>query len=271
LVLAHDPDADRLAVCVPRGTDEWRTLTGNQVGVLLADYVLRHQGPGPKSLLVSSIVSSPMIESVAKAHGAIGVRTLTGFKWMLNAALELERTNGWRFVFAYEEALGYCVRGCVRDKDGISAGLLFADLLKEAKSFGRTAEELLGDLYAAHGLWTSSLTTVAFPRIVEAEAKMQRFRAEPPRVCSGLPTLGVTDYTRNAEQRAWYLGESNLLELELEQNARVLVRPSGTEPKLKIYADFRQDYDASRTLHEQEAEATARVEALGKAVADLFT
>jgi len=270
LVLAHDPDADRLAVCVPDALGTWRALSGNQVGLLLADYVLRRQGPGPKSLVVSSVVSSPMLNSIATVHGAESIRTLTGFKWMLNAALELERERGWRFVIAYEEALGYCVRGPVRDKDGISAGLLFADLVKEARQVGRSVDDLLVSLYVEHGLWVSALVTVSFPRLADAEAKMRRMRQAPPESLAGRATLRMTDYSANAAGRPWYLGAADLLELEFPDQARVLVRPSGTEPKLKIYADLRQDYERSRSHAEQTNEAQAKASELTRAVAELL-
>jgi len=271
LVLAHDPDADRLAVCVPDASGEWRALSGNQVGVLLADYVLSREGPGPKPLVVSSVVSSPMVNSIARAHGAESIRTLTGFKWMLNAALELERERGWRFVYAYEEALGYCVRGPVRDKDGIGAGLLFADLVKDARALGRSVDDLLEALYTAHGLWVSSLVTVTFQELREAEAKMLRLRQAPPASLAGQCAPRVTDYALNPTERPWYLGEANLLELAFGEHARVLVRPSGTEPKLKIYADFRQGYDPSRSLKEQTAEAKQKADDLTRAVVELLS
>lgn len=270
LVLAHDPDADRLAVCVPDASGEWRALSGNQVGVLLADYVLSREGPGPKPLVVSSVVSSPMLTSIARAHGAEGIRTLTGFKWMLNAALELERERGWRFVYAYEEALGYCVRGPVRDKDGIGAGLLFADLVNDARRLGRSVDDLLEALYTAHGLWVSALVTVTFQELREAEVKMLRLRQAPPASLAGQSAPRVTDYALNPSERPWYLGEANLLELAFGEHARVLVRPSGTEPKLKVYADFRQAYDSSRSLKEQTAEAKQKADDLARAVADLL-
>lgn len=270
LVLAHDPDADRLAVCVPDALGAWRALSGNQVGLLLADYVLGRQGPGPKPFVVSSIVSSPMLQSIAKAHGAESIRTLTGFKWMLNAALELERERGWRFAFAYEEALGYCVRGPVRDKDGISAGLLLADLVNEAKQLGRSVDDLLEALYAKHGLWVSALVTVSFPRLADAEARMRRLRQAPPETIAGLEPLRASDYALNGAGRPWYLGEADLFELAFEDNARVLVRPSGTEPKLKIYADLREVYEASRPFAEQTSEAQGKAGELARAVAELL-
>lgn len=270
LVLAHDPDADRLAVCVPDALGEWRALSGNQVGVLLADYVLGRQGPGPKSLVVSSVVSSPMLNSIAKAHGAESVRTLTGFKWMLNAALELERERGWRFVIAYEEALGYCVRGPVRDKDGISAGLLFADLVQDARKLGRSVDDLLEALYTEHGLWVSSLAAISFPRLADAEEKLRRLRQGPPQTIAGLGPLRATDYSTNQVGRPWYLGEADLFELAFGDTARVLVRPSGTEPKLKIYADLRQEYEPSRPFAEQTAQARDKANELTRAVAELL-
>lgn len=271
LVLAHDPDADRLAVCVPDALGAWRALSGNQVGLLLADYALGRQGPGPKPFVVSSVVSSPMLSAIAEAHGAGCIRTLTGFKWMLNAALELERDRGWRFVIAYEEALGYCVRGPVRDKDGISAGLLFTDLVKEARQLGRSVDDLLQALYMEHGLWVSALTTVAFPRLADAEERMRRLRRAPPATLGGSATLHTIDYLENASDRPWYLGAADLLELELADQARVLVRPSGTEPKLKIYADLRQEYETALPLAEQTAAAKAKADGLTQAIAELLT
>lgn len=274
LVLSNDPDADRLAVCVPDSSGGFRRLTGNQVGVLLADFVLRNQGPGPAALVVSSVVSSPMIESVSAAHGAVSVRTLTGFKWMLNAALELERERGLRFTYGYEEALGYCVRGPVRDKDGMSAGLLFADLVAQARSVGRTVDDLLRELYEVHGLWASSLLTLEFAAIPsavdEAADKLRRLASDPPATLGETRVIEIVNYAVNAEQRPWYLGVADLLEFRLEAGARVLVRPSGTEPKLKIYADWRGNLVKTATLHEQMTAAEQAAQGLAQSAANLL-
>jgi len=254
LVLAHDPDADRLAVAIP-SDHGFRALSGNQLGVLLAHYVLEHGALGPQALVVSSIVSTPMITSIAAEYGARSVRTLTGFKWMLNAALALEREAGLRFVYGFEEALGYCIAGPVRDKDGISAGLWFADLVAEARSKGQSVDDVLLALFEKHGLWTSRLSTLSLEQTGEArervERAIRRLVDEPPVSLAGIQIERVVDYMRGAEQRPWYLGRAELVELCLEAGARVLFRPSGTEPKLKIYVDWRQDLNASLPTDQQ--------------------
>ena len=142
LIIANDPDTDRLAVSVPR-RGGWGPLTGNQIGALLGDYMLANTQV-EKPAVFNSIVSSPMLESIATAHGARFVQTLTGFKWIWNAALDLEEAGEGSFVFGYEEALGYSVGPAVRDKDGISAAVLFADLTAECRNRGETVLDYLG-------------------------------------------------------------------------------------------------------------------------------
>jgi phosphomannomutase len=215
-----------------------------------------------------------MLVQIAEAHDAKCVQTLTGFKWMLNAALQLERERGLRFVFGYEEALGYCVAGPVLDKDGISAGLLFADMAAEARGLGRTILDELADLYARHGVWVSHLTNLAFEAtpdaLARAGASVRRLAAEPPQELSGLLVKRVRDYTCGESERPWYLGWADLVELELEGEARVLVRPSGTEPKLKIYADLKRAFQPRVAVAEQEHAAESRVEQLAEAMADFL-
>jgi phosphomannomutase len=241
LILANDPDADRLAVCLPRG-GSWMTLTGNQVGQLLADFLLEHAGPGPIPLVVNSIVSSPMLASIAAAYGARYEATLTGFKWIANAALDLEASAGVHFVFGYEEALGYSVGPVVRDKDGISAALLFAELVAHCRARGESVFDRLSRLYRRHGLWVSvqrSLVRPGSQGAGEIAAAMERLGRRRPARLGGTKVSGVTDYREGAEDRPRWLGATPLVALELGPGVRVLVRPSGTEPKLKIYVDRR--------------------------------
>jgi phosphomannomutase len=239
LVLANDPDGDRLAVSLPTG-DGWRALSGNQIGVLLGDFVLERTD-GPDRLVVSSVVSSPMLGAVAAHHEARHEVTLTGFKWICNAALALEEREGLRFVYGYEEALGYTVGPVVRDKDGMSAALWFADLVAAEKARGRTLWDRLDDLYARDGLWVSVPRSVVSEDREEIVAAMDRLRAAGPESLGGLGVVGVTDYRSGGEERPFWLPETPLLDFSLEGGSRVLVRPSGTEPKLKIYADVRGD------------------------------
>ena len=238
LVLVNDPDADRLAVAVP-GPGGWVCLTGNQVGVLLADYLLSHHR-GATPLLVSSIVSSPMAALVGAAHGARCETTLTGFKWIAAAAADVEAPGEARYVFGYEEALGYCLGGVVPDKDGVSAAMAMADLASECRRGGETLRDRLAGLYRRVGLWVSVQRSVRRPGSAGAAAiarAIERLGEDPPPAVAGARVAGVTDYRVGAGDRPSWLGSAPLLALHLDDGSRVLARPSGTEPKLKIYVD----------------------------------
>ncbi|MFH1104278.1 MAG: 5-formyltetrahydrofolate cyclo-ligase [Actinomycetota bacterium] len=237
LVVANDPDADRLAVCVPDG-EGWRRLTGNEIGVLLGDFVLERTS-GAGRLVISSVVSSPMIGAVAAHHGARWETTLTGFKWICNAALDLER-QGLRFVFGYEEALGYTIGPVVRDKDGMSAAVWFADLASTAKAAGETLLHRLARLFVRDGLWVSEGRSVVRPGpdgLHEIAAAMDRLRAATPDSLGGLRVTGAVDFRDGADARPRWLAATPLVAFDLAGGSRVLVRPSGTEPKLKVYAE----------------------------------
>lgn len=270
LILANDPDADRLAVCIPSATGRYRQLTGNQVGLLLADFLLEHALRAPRPMVGSSIVSSPMLGSIAAAHGARFEQTLTGFKWIWNAALDLESQEGVRFAFGYEEALGYSVGRVVRDKDGVSAALLLADLAANEQTQGRGLGERLERLYRKHGLWVSvqkSITRPGSEGVREIEQAMQRLLAAPPTELGGRKLVKLTDYQVGGESRPRWLPNTSLVALELEGNVRVLVRPSGTEPKLKIYVDLAVPLGEGERLSEREEAATAEAARLAAEIA----
>jgi phosphomannomutase len=241
LVLANDPDADRLAVCIPDG-GRWRRLTGNQVGVLLADFVLASDQQHETPIVVNSIVSSPMLGSIAAAYGAHWEQTLTGFKWICNAALELEADGVGRFVFGYEEALGYTVGRVVRDKDGIGAAVWFADLAMACREAGETVGDRLTRLHGRHGLWVSTQRSVVRPGadgLAEIAGAMESLRTRRPVSLGGVAVADVVDFREGASVRPRWLGVQALVVFELEDGGRVLARPSGTEPKLKIYVDLK--------------------------------
>lgn len=241
LVVANDPDADRLAVVVPQ-EGRWRPLSGNEVGVLLGDYVLAHDADPSSAAVVSSIVSSPMLGEIASAYRSAWEQTLTGFKWICRAGLALENTAGQRFVFGYEEALGYMVGPTVRDKDGISAALIFTDLVADLADEGLTVVDRLHELWQRHGLWVSAQVSVTRegPEGVESLLReVGRLADDPPESVDGVGVSAVVDYRLGAGDRAEWLGEQDLVELTLGEEGRILVRPSGTEPKLKIYVDLR--------------------------------
>ncbi|HKQ68966.1 MAG TPA: phospho-sugar mutase [Polyangiaceae bacterium] len=250
LVVANDPDADRLAVAVPDDRGDFVQLTGNQVGALLGHFLLsRSKMPGePPRAVVSTIVSSPMLGDIARSFGVHYEETLTGFKWIASRALELEHA-GRRFVFGYEEALGYCVGSLVRDKDGVGAAVAFAELASACRARGETVFDYLCRLYGEFGLYASSQHNVTMQG-AEGSARLARImtalRASAVQVISGRAVVARRDYDlgrawlRDGREEALMLPRSNVLVFELEGETRVVVRPSGTEPKLKYYLDHRE-------------------------------
>ena len=269
LIIANDPDTDRLAISLER-KNGWRALTGNQIGVLLADYVLANTDV-EKPLVLNSIVSSPMLERVAAAHGAGFVTTLTGFKWIWNAALDLEEAGEGTFVFGYEEALGYSVGPAVRDKDGISAAVVFADLAAACRARGESVLDYMARLYERDGLWVSTQKSIVRPGsegAAQIAAAMERIAAKPPTEAAGVAIVASTDYRLGAEARPRYMGATPLMELGLGERGRALVRPSGTEPKLKIYVDLVAERDTSQAAEEQEAALVAEADTVAASIAD---
>jgi phosphomannomutase len=268
LVLANDPDADRLAVSLPNGG--WRPLTGNQVGQLLGDYLLERYEGSRRPLVVSSIVSSPMLAAIAAAHGARHEATLTGFKWIVNAALDLERDEDLRFVFGYEEALGYTIGGVVRDKDGISAAVVFADLAERCRADGATVRDRMAGLWRRHGMWVSgqrSVVRLGAEGAAEITRAMDRLRTARPVELAGFAVSGAVDYRDGAEGRPRWLPAQALVAFELGDAGRVLVRPSGTEPKLKIYVDRRISVAQDADLRPVEERARLEVEEMAAEMA----
>jgi len=228
LVLASDPDGDRLAVAVPvpgGGTAGWRQLSGDQLGALLGAYLLGAE-TGGAPLVATTIVSSTLLSKIAASAGARYRETLTGFKWIARAA---DGEPGARFVFGYEEALGYQVGQVVRDKDGIGAALATLRLAATAKAAGRSLSDAYDDLERAHGV---HLTEQLSLRIPEPGEVMRRIRATPPAAIGGLSVETVTDFT----DAGTGLPPSDVLRYTLRQ-ARVVIRPSGTEPKIKAYLE----------------------------------
>ncbi|MFI1020521.1 phospho-sugar mutase [Streptomyces olivaceus] len=222
LIIANDPDADRLAVAVPDGTD-WRMLRGDEVGALLAAHLVT-RGRGAHGTFAESIVSSSLLGRIAAKAGLPHAETLTGFKW-------IARVEDIRY--GYEEALGYCVdpEG-VRDKDGITAALLITELASTLKEAGRTLLDLLDDLAVEHGLHATDQLSVRVEDLSLIAAAMHRLREQPPTGLAGLPVTNAEDLTRGTDT----LPPTDGLRYTLD-GARVVVRPSGTEPKLKCYLE----------------------------------
>jgi phosphomannomutase len=274
LMLANDPDADRLAAGARTEDGALRVLSGNEVAALLADFVLEVAPVSPRPLLVTSIVTSPLVLRIAAAHGARGELTLTGFKWIWRAARELTANENLRFAFGCEEALGYSIGELVRDKDGIAAAVWLAELAARCRRRGQSLTDRLGEIHRQHGAWSSaqrSLVRAGRAGVEEISAMLTRLSSAPPRELDGLAREKFMDYRGGAEQRAAWLGSAALFELELAGGARVLVRPSGTEPKLKIYADAvelvaageKPELARRRAFHRAERLATAMAHYLG--------
>lgn len=239
VAIALDPDADRCAVAVPT-PDCWRMLTGDETGWLLGDYILSQFDPGEvteHTVVASSVVSSRMLARIAAAHGAHHVETLTGFKWLSRADADLP---GCTLVYAYEEAIGYCVDpSAVRDKDGISTAVLFCDLVVALREQGRTVLDALDDLARLHGVHTTSAVSRPVAGADEAADVMTRLRSMAPTTLCGFD-ITMTDLA--AVQAHERRTDAVILEGgDGDTAVRVAVRPSGTEPKVKSYIEVRRN------------------------------
>jgi phosphomannomutase len=272
LILANDPDVDRLAACARMPNGEWRQLTGNQIGLLLADYVLGNVSKVPRPLVAQSIVSSPMLQPIADHYGARCERTLTGFKWVWNASLEIERKEKVRFAFGFEEALGYSIGDLVRDKDGITAAVVFAELAAEESSRGSSLFQRLERLYRQHGLWVSvqhSITLSASLGMSAMRTAMEKLTQLKGVQLAGRTVEEVVDFRHGGDQRPRWLPDTDLLELRLG-GGRALARPSGTEPKFKIYVDLRADLAPADDTWQREKTVIAEAKTVAQELAKIM-
>jgi len=220
LAIANDPDADRLGAAVPLPGGGWRPLKGDELGWLLGDHILRHTS-GADRLVVTTLVSSTLLGRMAQAAGVQYAETFTGFKWIAQAVLARPQA---RFVFGYEQALGYLVTRQPLDKDGITAAVLLAEAAAVAKRDGVTLLDRLAELEQRFGRHVTAERSLRIEPS-EAPALIEALRSDPPATIAGRPVTNVVDFP-----------EADLLRFECG-DARVQVRPSGTEPKVKIYAE----------------------------------
>ncbi|AWB95940.1 phosphomannomutase [Agromyces badenianii] len=261
LIVANDPDADRLAIAIPDASAEagYRRLTGNEVGLILgwqaAERAAAVSGDsGPSGTLACSIVSSPGLEAIADAYELDFEATLTGFKW-------ISRAPG--LVFGYEEALGYLVNpGTVRDKDGISAALAFLSLAAALKAEGRTIDDHLDAFVERFGCHASAQISIRVTELSRIGEIMARLRAEPPASVGGIRVERIEDLSDGFGE----LPPSDVLRIVLNGGGRVMVRPSGTEPKLKVYIDAVAE---TGSVAERRAAASAAVAALEAGMREL--
>jgi len=252
LACANDPDADRFAVAVRKPDGDYQMLTGDQVGALFGHYLLSHTETN-KQLVGNTIVSSTLLNKIASAHGAHYYQTLTGFKWLTNVAMQ-KQTDERQFLFAYEEALGYTIGKQVWDKDGLSALVAFAQLTAELKSQGKSIWDQLEQLYRQHGMYLNAQRSIALdptsPPIGD------KLRAQPPTMIAGravdvsedLKSLTKTFADGSTEKID--LPASDVLIYHLSGGARVIVRPSGTEPKLKCYYEVIEPFSDSDSFEQ---------------------
>ncbi|MFI6519994.1 phospho-sugar mutase [Spirillospora sp. NPDC050679] len=255
LVIANDPDADRCAVAVP-ADGGWRALTGDEVGGLLAEHVLRHTS-GDDRLVATTIVSSSLLGAVARAHGVRFAESLTGFKWIMKAG-----GPGDRLVFGYEEALGYSVGSdlgvAVNDKDGIGAALAVAGLAAEAARDGRTLADLLDDQARRYGLHATAQLSVRVADLSLITGAMARLRAAPPAELGGRAVESFDDLAEGVGG----LPPTDGLRFRLAGSTRVVIRPSGTEPKLKCYLEVVLPVPEGGEVAPVRREAAAALDAL---------
>ncbi|MCW2762636.1 MAG: phospho-sugar mutase [Marmoricola sp.] len=244
VVVANDPDADRCAVAVPGGPHGWQMLTGDEVGALLAQHLLSLRREG---VYATTIVSSSLLEKLAVAASQLYAETLTGFKWIGRVE---------NLAYGYEEALGYCVDPAhVKDKDGVSALMMVCDIAARAKAAGRSLRDLLDDIARTHGLHATDQLSVRMEDVAAIPAVVDRLRNDPPTSLGGLAVERVDDLSLGSEN----LPPTNGLRFHLADNGRVVVRPSGTEPKIKCYLEV-----VIPVEDEEDGVDAARISAVGR-------
>ena len=236
IAIANDPDGDRLAIGIPQSNGEWRTLSGNEIGALLCNRMLEVTS-GQNRKVVSSIVSSSLIEKIAEEAGAEHAQTLTGFKWIISEAYRDPKMDT---VFSYEEALGYAVCGSVRDKDGISAALRFIEMAEDLEKKNLTVTDQINNLYLKHGLHVSrsqAIRVIDQGQLPQVDFPSELLRYGPPDTLGNCKILEFGDYDQVAISEGLELPKSNMIRLMLETGIRIYIRPSGTEPVVKAYLE----------------------------------
>ena len=267
LMLATDPDADRVGIAMKCPDGSYELVSGNEMGVLLLDYICAgriEKGTMPKNpVAVMSIVSTPLADKVAEHYGVELRHVLTGFKWIGDQIAQLEAAGEEeRFIFGFEESYGYLAGGYVRDKDAVIGAMLICEMAAYYRSIGSSIKQRLEEIYKEYGRYLNKVDSFEFPGLTgmdKMQGIMDDFRKNPPKEIGGKNVVSVTDYTKPEETG---LPKSNVLIYELEDDSTVVVRPSGTEPKIKTYfTTTGKDLD----------EATKKKEELAKALKPIFS
>ncbi|MBQ6490397.1 MAG: phospho-sugar mutase [Solobacterium sp.] len=261
LMLATDPDADRVGIAMKCPDGFYELVSGNEMGVLLLDYICAgriEKGTMPeKPVAVMSIVSTPLADKVAEHYGVELRHTLTGFKWIGDQIAQLEAAGEVdRFIFGFEESYGYLAGPYVRDKDAVIGSMLICEMAAYYRSIGSSIKQRLEEIYAQYGRYLNKVDSFEFPGLSGMDKMagiMSSLRETPPTDFAGRKVVKVTDYTKPEETG---LPKANVLIYDLEDGATVVVRPSGTEPKIKTYFTT-----LGKDLAEAEAEKAALAEA----------
>ena len=262
LMLATDPDADRVGIAMKCPDGSYELVSGNEVGVLLLDYIAAgriEKGTMPKNpVAVKSIVSTPLADAVAEHYGVELRSVLTGFKWIGDQIAQLEAAGEVdRFIFGFEESYGYLAGPYVRDKDAIIGSMLICEMAAYYRSIGSSLKQRLEEIYAQYGRYLNKVDSFEFPGLSGMDKMtgiMEGLRKNPLTEVAGIKVASVTDYTKPEETG---LPSANVLIYKLEDGETVIVRPSGTEPKIKIYYT---------TLGNDLAEAQAEKDKLAEAL-----
>lgn len=266
LMLATDPDADRVGIAMKCPDGSYELVSGNEMGVLLLDYICAgriEKGTMPENpVAVESIVSTPLAEKVAEHYGVELRHTLTGFKWIGDQIARLEEAGEVdRFIFGFEESYGYLAGPYVRDKDAIIGSMLICEMAAYYRSIGSSIKQRLEEIYAEYGRYLNKVDSYEFPGLSGMDKMagiMEGLRKEAPKEFAGKAVVKVTDYE---DSETTGLPKANVLRYDLEDGAVVIVRPSGTEPKIKTYFT---------TKGNDLAEAQAEKDALTEAIKPLF-
>lgn len=262
LMLATDPDADRVGIAMKCPDGSYELVTGNEMGALLLDYICAgriEKGTMPeKPVAVMSLVSTPLADAIAENYGVELRHVLTGFKWIGDQIAQLEAAGEVdRFIFGFEESYGYLAGPYVRDKDAVIASMLICEMAAYYRSIGSSIKQRLEEIYAQYGRYLNKVDSYEFPGLTGMDKMagiMQGLRDNPPTEFAGIPVVKVVDYKKPEETG---LPAANVLIYTLENGATVVVRPSGTEPKIKTYFT---------TLGKDLAEAQAQKDALAESI-----
>ncbi|MBR3312438.1 MAG: phospho-sugar mutase [Solobacterium sp.] len=262
LMLATDPDADRVGIAMKCPDGSYELVSGNEMGVLLLDYIAAgriEKGTMPeRPVAVKSIVSTPLADKVAEHYGVELRHTLTGFKWIGDQIARLEADGEVdRFIFGFEESYGYLAGPYVRDKDAIIGSMLICEMAAYYRSIGSSIKQRLEEIYAEYGRYLNEVDSFEFPGLSgmdKMKGIMDGLRSEPPKDIAGIPVAKATDYLKPEETG---LPKANVLIYDLEDGSTAIVRPSGTEPKIKTYFTT-----SGKDLAEAKAKKNALAEAL---------